>query len=272
MPQTHNSGISVELSHNVIMQRTSTNWRAPMKQAFPSRVLAACACVFTMFAIGQTEAFCQFEVDWGKSFDSGNFGYKDIGQWLVENNYYDSLEQATAFAKEGYLGALEGDADPYYWSVAQPVSVEVVQELASFSDENILGFYTGGGHFKTMTQIFGGTEQGPTSLSISDPFGLYVQTPQQFTWFTDRGENDDQKGGLRRRGGNAQALIYELKPDAEWLVAWEDLDATRLEKSDRDYQDMFVKLTVVPEPISSALFVLGGGALGAARWRKRKKA
>jgi hypothetical protein len=122
-----------------------------------------------------------------------------------------------------------------------------------------------------LTQIFGGIENGPKTLAINQPFGLYLQTPEKKIWYTDRGENDQQQGPLKHivNNGYPQGLIYELNPKQEWLVAWEDLDATKL-GADRDYNDMYVKVTMVPEPISSVLFLLGGGVLTAAA-RMRKK-
>jgi len=64
-------------------------------------------------------------------------------------------------------------------------------------------------------------------------------------------------------------LIYELRPGSEWLLAWEDLDATTLQ-TDNDYNDMFVKIKAVPEPISSVLFLLGGGVFAAKKRNKKK--
>jgi hypothetical protein len=54
-------------------------------------------------------------------------------------------------------------------------------------------------------------------------------------------------------------------------VAWEDLDASR-RCSDRDYNDMYVKISVnhsAPEPMSAGLFFAGGGLLSAISKRKK---
>ena len=221
---------------------------------------------FCLLFIGTAKAYCNFDVRWGNSDDNGLKGYQQIGQWFVENGYYEDLSTAEAFAKTGYLGYASND--PFYWNITSPFATEIVQEIAGNSNLNKLGYYTGGGHFKNMMQLFSGTENGPRTLAINQMFGLYLETPENI-WYTDRGENDLQTGLLRESGGNAQSLIYELIPNTEWLIAWEDLDATLI-NSDRDFNDMYVKLTVVPEPVSSALFLLGG-SMFVSRIRKKWK-
>ncbi len=226
--------------------------------------------MLSVFILGQNNAFAEFGVDWGKSFDQGltnSTGDQILAQWLVDNGYYSNLTDAQNFAKTGYIGQNNAEADPFYWNVTQP-TFEVVQENAGFADNNSLGFYTGARDSKMLTQIFNGTENGPKSLTINQSFGLYLETPQDNVWFTDRAENNDQNGPLKASGGVPQALIYELKPGQQWLVAWEDLDATQT-RADRDYNDMYVKVTAGPEPIGSALFLIGSGVLTAARMRKK---
>lgn len=217
-------------------------------------------------------AWSAFDVDWSESYDSNlqdKTGDRIIAQWLVNQGYYSDFEQARTFAHRGYIGYDNSSADPFFWNTSQPLIFEIVQENAAYADSNKLGYYSGTGATKSLTEIFDGTQNGPEEVSISNSFGLYLSTPEQNTWFTDRAENIQQIGSLKNLGGNAQGLIYELRKDQEWLVAWEDLDATNT-NSDRDYNDMFVKVTVAPEPISSALFLIGG-ACAAVRLRRKLK-
>ncbi len=228
--------------------------------------------IFAVSAIGMKEAYGEFDTDWSNTFDAGltdMTGDELLAQWLVVNGYYANFSEAQHFALTGYIGYNNADPDPYFWNLTNPFSMQIVEENARFADENLLGTYTGSGSGKILTQVFNGTETGPQTLSVSGPFGLYLATPEHKTWYTDRAENTQQNGTLKRSGGNPQGLIYELKPGEEWLVAWEDKDATRMQ-TDRDYNDMYVKITsVVPEPISCVLYLLGGGAL-AARLRRKK--
>lgn len=234
------------------------------------------AAVMVLFC-GNHNAFAEFDVDWGNSWDSGLQEYTGdqlIAQWLVDNDYYGDLGAAEDFASTGYIGYGASDPDPYFWDLQGPFTIEIVHENAGFADENTLGYYCYTDHPKT--QIFSGTESGPKTLSVSHAFGLYIETPQHKTWYTDRNAHywkQKRKNVINEEGGDPQAVIYELKPNQEWLIAWEDLDATQ-KRTDNDYNDMYVKLsaTVVPEPVSSALFLMGGGLLTAVRARRRKKA
>lgn len=233
--------------------------------------LSVLVCFFTVLAIGQKVAFCQETgFEWGG--DVYGYGYEVLAKWLVEHGYYSSLDEARPFAETGFIGHKDNFATPFYWKINQPIEVTIVYELANMADQNRLGYYTGGGSFKTMTEILSGRENGPKTLLISKPFGFYLSTPEPNTWFTDRGENDLQCNPLRRKGNNPQALIYELKQGKEWLVAWEDLDATRLD-ADRDYNDMYVLVRTVAGPPRGRLLlflvlVLGAGALTASGIRR----
>jgi hypothetical protein len=233
------------------------------------RIIAICFMLALVLTFASGNAFCAFDADWGISRDTGMPGYLEIADWLVDNEYYDNFYDAWEFAEIGYIGHDQGQPDPFFWELGdREFEIEIVAENAGFADRNTLGFYTGAGSSKDLTQIFGGTDNGPETLMLSEPFGLYMSTPQRNFWFTDRSENDQQRGRLKRFGGNPQALIYELQEDVEWLIAWEDLDASRI-CSDRDYNDMYVKLTVVPEPIGLVLFLLGGGALLGSRIKRK---
>jgi hypothetical protein len=225
--------------------------------------LAAAAAVALAFIVPQ-RASADFDVNWRPSLDNGMFGYEELGHWLVNNGYYNNFNDAKNFAQTGYIGFDNADPDAYYWDISGPIDARIVKEVAGFANKNTFGYYIG----DQKTQVFGGPDgilTPPKSFSPADPFGLYLSTPQGNTFFTDRAKNV-QAGNLFNAGGDPQALIYQLASN-EWLVAWEDLDATWI-GSDNDYNDMYIKLTVASEPIASSLFALGGGLMG---WRLKRK-
>lgn len=210
--------------------------------------------------------YCSFENNWGTSD-----GDHQIARWLVNSGYYTEAQynDAVSFARTGFIGHDSGDPDGFFWNLSQPVTFQIMAEESAHQDFSTLGYYTGSGDSKNLTQIFGGLENGPKTLSINQPFGLYLGVWDSLKRYTDRGENTDQSGLLKNIGGDPQALIYELKPGLEWLVAWEDLDVTQ-GWADKDFNDMYVKVTTnAPEPLSSALFLLGGGTLAFSRLRKK---
>ncbi|MBN1587103.1 MAG: hypothetical protein JW937_06715 [Candidatus Omnitrophica bacterium] len=244
-----------------------------MRQQALLRGFAVSFIVLGALLLGQHEAYSQFDVDFGYSKDAGlkdKTGDELIAAWLVSNGYYSDFGDARNFANTGYIGYKAADSDPFYWSSALPYTIEVVQERAGYADYNVLGYYTGMGAGKNLEQLLGGTQDGPAPFTVNDPFGLYLGTPGGNLWFTGRGENVQQAGVAGNVGGDPQALIYELAPGTEWLITWEDLDST-LCKSDNDYNDMYARLSVAPEPFGGVLFLLGGGIFAAVRRRNRKR-
>ena len=232
-------------------------------------------------------AFAQFDVDWGTSNDTGNFGFDDLGQWLFDNGYAASQSAGADFAKTGYVGHNGPDSDPFSFDPGS-ATFEVVQSLAGNSNLTSFGFYTGSGVGKSLTEVLGAGSAGPSDSSAGSDWGVYINTPKWFqgdqyvNWFTGRAENDaDQTGGSdQNAGGDPQGLIYKLNSN-QYLVAWEDVDYTNQNPGnggDRDFNDAYLKITlkdggptVNPEPISSALFALGGGAMAYNARRKKKK-
>ncbi len=223
-------------------------------------------------------AFAQFNVNWGTSQDDGNFGYQDLGTWFKNNGYAPDQASGENFAKTGYIGFNGGDADPYYFGPTTSATLQVVQRIAGNADLTTLGYYTGSGAGKTLTQVLGLNQNGPATVNnLSNPFGLYFSSPDNYrsstynTWYTNRAENS-QAGVPNNAGGDPQALIYSLGK-GQWLIAWDDMDVTT-GLSDRDYNDAYVKLTttVNPEPVSSLLFALGGLVLAAGIFMQQRKA
>ncbi len=224
----------------------------------------------------QAPASAQFSVDWGTSNDTGNAGFTDLNSWFSSNGY------GSVNAQTDYIGYGAADSDPFSFG-AGDYNFQIVQQIAGNSDITKFGFYTGVGFGKSLTQVFGAGETGPSNQSISESFGLYMNAPNSWrsgnttNWFTDRAENDAAQFGATQTnaGGDPQALIYKLSQN-EWLVAWEDLNYanTLPGQSDHDYNDAYLKITsttVTPEPVSMALFGLGAGALGLKRLRRKKK-
>lgn len=203
-------------------------------------------------SFAQADDFQWTDDFWGRSTDPGNLmGYEYI-QNLMNAQGYSSVN-----AQNDYITS----PDPFYLT-GQGESVFTLNlELAGNANSNILGYYqlNDQGN-KLYTQIFAGTDVAGVvkSATITGYFGLYLQTPDNNIWYTDRFLNlNDQHA--------PQGLVYELENNSKWMVAWEDL---KFQTGDNDYQDMVVTVTATPEPAASALFLIGGMAMFALLRRK----
>ncbi len=174
--------------------------------------------------------------------------------------------------------------------------VTLVAELAAFANDNQLGIYTDP---TNKALIFDGFNSPPDRVYIdffadgtvkigdqqigtgfNKPFGFYITTPQNNTFFTEDSLNN----------GNPQALVYqgdnqtELQignfqsgtfTDDEFLFAFEDL---AFNGADKDYADMVfhvssIEPAPVPEPMTilGSTLALGFGGLFKRQMSKRQK-
>jgi len=242
-------------------------------------IIASIVIVFTLVCSHSAHAFV---VSWGNSWDPDYTpGYDYLAQWLVDNGYKSNITDATNTARYGYIGYGASDPDPFYWNNPHGFTVEIVQEIAGYKDITTLGYYTGNGATKVRNQVLAGTEDGPQSILVNGNIGLYINSPYLGGryWYTGRAEHQIAQSGSYsvNAGGDAQALIYELIPNQEWLVAWEDLDATRPFKyvngspyTDNDYNDMFVIVTANTTPEPATLSLLGLSLFGLLGFRRKK--
>ena len=136
---------------------------------------------------------------------------------------------------------------------------EILASITSNSAHDTFGWYDLVAGTPVLTPLFTGSDTGTTALfSPTGNYGFYMQN-QLGTYFT-QSSYDSTKDGFQA------FAIFQQTAGKSFYLGVEDGGPG----GDRDYQDMIIHLTSVPEPASLAL--LGGGLLLMGALLRRKSA
>ena len=217
---------------------------------------------------------------WGDSWDGPGRSLQSIVDGLYGAGQID--------ARTDFLGAKDGDPDPWFWLDNQ-FSVLLVREVAGNADRNQVGWYQEQGSIPVLKNdgvddglIFDGPAgAGATAIvSFSKPmtrFGFYLNpnglrdatnAPEPEKFYTNRTYNDagpNGSGALHLPlGGDVQALIYDIsrfKGANTWLVCFEDLDSGAnpgllgQAQTDNDFNDFIFEVKAYgATPVQSLTF------------------
>ncbi|MEJ5253496.1 MAG: PEP-CTERM sorting domain-containing protein [Chthonomonadetes bacterium] len=186
---------------------------------------------------------------WDNTSQDGN--KKNIGYFLSKTGGFSSHPSSPNITPDwwGYNG---GGADlNFHFSSPLSQHVALVIEVAGFANINELGWYdvanpTVGG------VIFPGPA-GAGSSTVFSPtpnFGLYIKTSGGVKYYTQSLLNP-----AAERQHQHFALFKEA-PGVYWIGV-EDKPANTGEGFGGDYNDMVIRMAVVPEPTTMGLFALG---------------
>lgn len=165
-----------------------------------------------------------------------------------------------------YWGMGNGAADPsFYLTQSVPTSNAALKiEIAGNANINAFGWYdtTSPG---TLNVIFSGaaTTGATTFFSPTATYGFWF-TGSQGTYFT-------QSGGLGSDQGNQHFAIFQGSATPGGEVYWLGIEDLNLAGSDRDYNDMIVRVSAVPDG-GVTLMLLGSALVGLESLRRRLRA
>jgi hypothetical protein len=191
---------------------------------------------------------------------SSDGSYKNIGYYLTNSGFFDkSAAGPGAIPYWGTSYASGGSADPnFYLQSTGSNYASLMIEIAGNATTNEFGWYEidNKGVAGTMHTIFAGSasDGAKATFTPSDNYGFYLKTNSNGTFRTQSVQGNDS--------GNQHFALFQGS-NGYWL-GMEDLV---LSGSDKDYNDMIVKIT--PTPIPAAFWLFGSALAGLIGMRKK---
>jgi hypothetical protein len=149
----------------------------------------------------------------------------------------------------GYLG---GGADlNFHFNSNLPQAVKLYIEVAGNANINELGWYDVNNSSVGGVIFPGPAGAGATAVFSPSPnFGLYIKTAGGVKYYTQSNKNPAAEKT------HQHFALFEEAPGVYWIGV-EDKPANTGEGFGGDYNDMVIRMAVVPEPATMSLFALG---------------
>jgi hypothetical protein len=192
------------------------------------------------------------------SIDYGN-------SWDNPTVNVDQVLSGLSFSGDIHLTLLNGYAGEIESWFGKGAATILIEEIAGYAGATTFGWYNTANPGAFGQLFAGAASAGATASATFDPaidFGFYIDPngKQNDRLFTQH---------LLNPNGSYQATIFAIDElPGQYILGWEDLVLTG--PTDKDYQDMIVRVSVssVPEPGTLALMMLGFAGLSLSRRRK----
>jgi len=186
---------------------------------------------------------------WDNVSQDGN--KKNIGYFLSKTGGFSSHPSSPNITPP-WWGYGDGSADlNFHFNSSLSQTVKLVIEVAGFANINELGWYDVSNPSVGGVIFPGPAGSGSTAVFTPTPnFGLYIKTSGGVKYYTQSLLNP-----LAERDHQHFALFKEA-PGVYW-VGIEDKPKNTGEGFGGDYNDMVIRMAVVPEPATMSLFALG---------------
>lgn len=233
------------------MQKHASRWLLLMVAGL--LVLTVSASATTVVGPGSWQAWSAPDQNGDPYWDNNSLdgARKNIGYFLSKTGGFASHPDSPSITPP-WWGNADGSADlNFYFNSSLSQAVKLVIEVAGHSNINELGWYdvnnpSSGG------VIFPGPA-GASSVAVFTPtpnFGLYIKTAGGKVYYTQSMLN----AGAEQQ--HQHFALFKEAPGVYW-IGIEDKPANTGEGFGGDYNDMVIRMAVVPEPATMSLFALG---------------
>lgn len=186
---------------------------------------------------------------WDNTSQDGN--QKNIGYFLSKTGSFSS-HPASPNITPPWWGYSGGSADlNFYFNSNLSQAVKLYIEVAGYANINELGWYD-----VSNPSVGGVIFPGPAgagSTTVFTPttnFGLYIKTAGGKKYYTQSMLN------VGSEQQHQHFALFKEAPSVYW-IGIEDKPANSGEGFGGDYNDMVIRMAVIPEPATMSLFALG---------------